>query len=474
MSTSDLNKEYLKYTKEEARKWHFYLGGDPAVETNADPNSFDWGRDVNLLYRIRENDVNFVTNRQDWRTNIRATPWNPNSQDDSNTLFFNVINSIAYLCVSDNENNRSDSVIRGRNLSKFSPSHTNGLQTYPDGYSWYALFVVDASKLDLISTNKIPVMSIDDFSQEITSTSLTQAYSQECQSGATGQGTCCIYSKNETRDAFGNITSKGDLTYVKLVTDCYRCTELALKLNGEYVFKSGITNPPAYPTCTPCDCSIVIENKIDKIANNLETLNPSGFFRHIYENYQGWEDPSEILSVFINLSGLSDAEKTVTSQNPQVLFDSITGTDAVGELLTDDIGGGRYLVKGIRLVSRGRNYRNGDANPRIVGFETSILNRRIEVNVAPEDFPENPISMLNNLETCIKVSVNNRMLEDSQTNLRNFTKYGILKEVKLDTNDTNASDGLNKNEYQFLRATTILTLGLTTTNQPIDIPEVEV
>jgi hypothetical protein len=121
-------------------------------------------------------------------------------------------------------------------------------------------------------------------------------------------------------------------------------------------------------------------------------------------------------------------------------------------------------VTGIRLVTRGKNYKNGDAIPKITGLESSFLNGLIEVNVAPEDFPENPVSMLNNLETCVKVSITNKMIEETNSNLRNFTRYGLIKDVKLDSDGTNASDGLNKNEYQMLRATSILTLGVTATN----------
>jgi hypothetical protein len=464
MAISDLNKEYLKYTKEEAKNWHFYLGGDPLLRPDDNPNSFDWGTDVNVVYRVRENDVNFVTDRLDWTMKLAATPWNPNTDTDVRTLVYNPINNIAYLCVSDNANNRADVSIRGKQPSLYSPSHINGIKTYEDGYTWYALFVIDPTKLDIITTSKIPVMSIDDFTTDITNTSLTQKYSQVCGSGYTAMGTCCLYNKEATKDALGITYEKGSLSYVKVATNCYRCTELAQTLNAEYIFKAGVTVFGAYPTCTPCDCSIEIIDKITEIERNLNNLNPSGFYRHVYANYLGWEDPSEILSVFINLEGLTDEQKTISIQNPKVTFDSITGTDAEAELLTDYIGKDLYRVKGIRLLSRGKNYKNGDAIPVISGLSTSILNSRIEVNVAPEDFPENPVSMLNNLETCVKVSITSKMIENTNTNLRNFTRYGLLKNVKLNADNTNAADGLNKNEYQMLRATTILTLGVTNAN----------
>jgi hypothetical protein len=375
-------------------------------------------------------------------------------------LIFNPINSIAYLCISDNVDNRSDRGIRGKNPSTYIPSHATGLQTYEDGYSWYPLFVVDPSKLDIITSSKIPVMSIDDFTTEVTSTSLTQKYSQICPSGYTGVGTCCMYAKTDEIDGTGATLERGDLTYVKLATSCYRCTELAKKLNYEYIFKPGITSFAPYPTCSPCDCSIEIVNKIDEIEKNLSNLTPSGFYQHIYANYQGWEDPAEILSVFINLDDLTDDEKIITTENPKVSFASITGTDASAELITDNLQNNKFRVRGIRLLSRGKNYKNGDAIPVIEGFEDSILNNRIEVNVAPEDFPENPISMLNNLETCIKVSITSSMIESTNTNLRNFTRYGLIKDIRLSDTKNKASDALNVNEYQILRTTDILTLGV--------------
>lgn len=467
MAISDLNKEYLKYTKEEATKWHFYLGGDPALRPDDNPNAFDWGTDVNFLYRVRQNDVNFVTDRVDWAANIMANPWSPNTNTDNKTLVYNKTNSIAYLCISDNFNNRSDTTIRGKQVSTYTPSHVTGIQTYPDGYSWFALFVVEPSKYDLITTSKIPVMSLDDYTTDITNTSLTQKYSQLCNSGYTAAGTCCLYNKQEYKDGVGITFAKGSLSFVKTVTNCYRCNELASALNLEYVFKGGVTSISAYPTCSPCDCSIELVDKISEIEKNLDNLNPAGFYKHIYANYQGWEDPSEILSVFIDLTGLTDDQKIVSAPNPEVLFTSITGTNGKAELITDDIGNNTYRVTGIRLITRGKNYKNGDATPKFTNITNDTLLNRIEVNVAPEDFPENPISMLNNLETCIKVSVSNKMLEESNTNIRNFTRYGIIRDIKLNTDNTNAADGLNTNEYQVLRATSVLTLGVTLPTGPV-------
>jgi hypothetical protein len=461
MALSDLNKEYLKFTKQEATKWHFYLGGDPAVRQGINSDSFDWGTDVNVLYRIRENDVNFVTNRYDWTENIVALPWNPTLSETDRAIYFNRLNNIAYLCVSDNAENRSDSTIRGKKQSKIIPSHKNGLQSYSDGYSWYALFTIDPEQFDLITPTKIPVRSIDDFTTEPTATSTTQKYSQLCGTGYTAEGTCCLYNKEETKDSIGVTFAKGSLSHVKLATTCYRCTELAKKLNYEYVFKAGFTSPAIYPTCAPCDCSITVDDKITTIGKNLDALNYSSFYRHIYANYQGWEDISEILSVFINLDGLSDEQITLSSPNPKVTFDSITGTNAEAQLITQEVGTNQHKVLSISLLSRGKNYNVGDAVPKITGFESSILNSRIEVNVAPEDFPENPISVVNNLETCIKVSISNTMLEDSETNIRNFSRYGIIKDVKLADNNTRASDSLNTNQYQFLRATTVMTMSVT-------------
>lgn len=461
MAISDLNKEYLKFTKQEATKWHFYLGGDPAVREGTNPDTFDWGADVNVLYRIRENDVNFVTNRNDWSEGIVAIPWNPTASESDKVIYFNRLNNIAYLCVSDNANNRSDSIIRGKNKSKNIPSHKNGLQAYSDGYSWYALFTIDPEQFDLITPNKIPVRSIDDFSTEPTSTSTVQKYSQLCGTGYTAQGTCCLYNKEESKDAISVTFAKGSLSYVKLPTTCYRCNELAKKLNCEYVFKTGITSSAMYPVCAPCDCAITIDDKITTIGKNLESLNYSSFYRHIYANYEGWEDVSEIISVFINLEGLSDSQLTLASPNPKVIFDTITGSGAEAQLITQEVARNQHKVVGIRLLSRGKNYSIGDAVPKITGYETSVLNSRIEVNVAPEDFPENPISMVNNLETCIKVSISNKMLDESETYIRNFSRYGIIKDVKLSTDNTKASEALNTNQYQFLRATTVMTMSVT-------------
>lgn len=479
MDTTQFNKEYLNYTKQEAKKWHLYMGGTPEVIAGKTMEDFDWGRDVNFLYRIRENEINFITNRYEWKKRIKTTPWKINSSTSDHRLMFNSSNNIAYLCVSDNSLNRSDVSIRGKNLSLFAPSHTVGSQSYPDGYVWYALFSIDPGKMDLVTSTAIPVPIVDEYSTDPSNTTLQYLYQSKCGPDyKENDGTCCLYYTEKFIDGSGISYEKGDLSPIKFVSRCYDCIETANKLGYDYNFLAGITvaytgkgvtlplsddneelnGISGFQKCAPCDCKKSIFTKIEQIGNNILELNPSGSFRFLYDSYSYWNPTKKgIFSVFIDLQSLTDSQRTVSTENPNVFFDSISGSGASAKLITQPANGGYYVI-GIELLSSGSGYNIGDAIPRIENNESSILNSLIEVNVTPEDFPENPSSMLNNLKTCIKVTVDNDMVKNiSNSELTEFTKYGILKDVKS-INNSPATSTLNTNEPQISRTTTKLTL----------------
>jgi hypothetical protein len=455
MSTTQFNKEYLNHARQEAKKWHLFLGGTPEVVAGRTSASFDWGRDVNVLYKVRESDVNFVTKRIDWQKRITTSPWNPTN--------------IAYLCVTDNTDNRSDAAIRAKNFSYYVPSHSVGQQSYPDGYSWYALFAVDPGNINLVSADYIPVPSIEDYSEDPSNTSLELSYRSICGSTyKSTNGTCCLYSRTKYVDGVGVTQEKGELIPVKFVSKCYQCYETSKKLNCDFSFYSGVTSPANYPTCSPCDCEKEITTKIEDIGKNLLELNPSGAYKFLYDSYANWLPTRQgILSVFINLESLTSAQRTIQTENPLITFDTISGSGGLARLKTQPASNGHYVV-GIELVSAGSGYGQGDAIPKITGYETNILNNYIEVNVSPEDFPENPMVMLNNLKTCVKTTIDNEMIRDvSGSNITEFSKYGLIKDIKSIDGDVVVSESLNRNEYQMLRATTKFELLTSGTNNSV-------
>jgi hypothetical protein len=191
--------------------------------------------------------------------------------------------------------------------------------------------------------------------------------------------------------------------------------------------------------------------------------------RFLYDSYEYWLPYKQgIFSIFINLESLSSADRTIPYQSPLISFKTISGSGGVARLKTETVSNG-YFVTGIELISRGSGYYPGDAIPEIENLSDHILNTVIEVNVSPEDFPENPSIMLSNLQTCVKTTIDNDMVAQvSGSNITEFTKYGLIKNVKSYGDDVLASDGLNNNEFQVLRTTTKLSLGATGTNLKIN------
>lgn len=460
MATTEFNKEYLEYTKKEAKNWHLYLGGIPELTEGREKKSFDWGKDVNFLCRIKEQDVKFSTNRIDWKKRISVSPWVQNLSTIENNLVFNVENNIAYLCVSDNKDNRSDESIRGKNLSVIIPNHKTGEQTYEDGYTWYALFLVDPLNLNLITYDSIPVPDINDYSTDSKADPLNDKFLKLCGgSYKTTNGVCCLYNKITYKDSAGITQDKGMLSGYRIVSKCYECSDLALELNMEYNFISGVTAFGLDKDCTPCDCEYEIKTKMDVIKENIPNINPNSDYKFLKDSYDYWfPNKKGILSVFINLQNLKDDEKILKTESANVTFKTLTGSDGLAKLKTEPYKN-QYIVTGIELISSGYGYDVGDAKPIIDGYESSILNDKIEVNITPENFPEIPHVMLKNMKTNISLNIDNYDINTvSGTNITQFTKYGIIKNVKLPETEIDAIDGLNENEVQIVRSTTILNM----------------
>jgi hypothetical protein len=466
MATTEFNKEYLNYTKQEAKKWYLYLGGTPETLTDKPENVFNWGRDVNFLYKIRDKDVNFVTKRIDWEKRKASVPWGNSQTSQENRTVFNKNNNTVYICVSDNDKNRSDVNIRGKNPCLFLPDHTDGIKKYDDGYSWYPLFLVDTTSLNLITPDVVPVPTVEDYTDEPDDTSIAFKYTSVCGvSYMSVNGVCCLYNKTSYLDGIGVTQEKGNLSPVKFVSKCYQCYETAAKLDCDFKFYSGVTVSELYPSCTPCSCTNDVLSQIDKIKKDEKNINPNSATYFLYKSYNNWLPTKKgIFSIFINLDDLTDEQKIVSSENPTINFTSLSGSGASAKLKTEKINNVNY-VTGIELVSSGSDYNVGDVKVSIDGDEGSILNKKIEVNITPSDFPEIPHVMLNNLKTCIKTNFDNEAIKKgSGTNINEFTRFGLIKDIKSSTTNLSPSDTLNKNEFQVLRTTTKLSLSATGSN----------
>jgi hypothetical protein len=90
--------------------------------------------------------------------------------------------------------------------------------------------------------------------------------------------------------------------------------------------------------------------------------------------------------VNIDLSSLTDTQRTITQDNPYLTVSDVSGTGGVVQLKTNPIGLNSHYVYGVQLVTEGSGYGN---LPILSGVNSTLINA-INLFVYPENFYNNP------------------------------------------------------------------------------------
>jgi hypothetical protein len=90
--------------------------------------------------------------------------------------------------------------------------------------------------------------------------------------------------------------------------------------------------------------------------------------------------------VNIDLSSLTDTQRTITLNNPYLTVKDVSGTGAVVQLKTNPIGLNSHYVYGVQLVTEGSGYGN---LPILSGVSSTLINA-INLFVYPENLYDNP------------------------------------------------------------------------------------
>jgi len=426
MSTKSQNvKNFINQTGVNKQLFVF-VGSDT---TNATSNSTQTAIDIwnhsDFALRIGQNSVVAVVPYVKWIAKRSYTPWSSNSTNIGNFYAYNDQNGYVYLCISDNANN---TVTTPKNISNIRPTHTAGIQSYSDGYSWLTLYKITPSHERFVTSKWIPVISFDTFdsSDQQTQLAKTQTF---CDYSTGDIGSCGIYAKLalSTDDDDGTIEYQiGDLFTVAENITCSDCHYLMYN-NDKFTsvfYPDGDTIPDAITIHSPYE-----EVGTLILANELSSASPYYHLYNINENHN--IDDGCILSAFVDLSSFTNDQLIVTQENPEFTIDSNTGSDGRIRLLTT-IYQDNYIISGIEVIARGSGYKEiilSMDESVFAGVSADTLINKISINLDKIDhIGIDPISVLGAQHVMIDARIEKQTLIDNGIGIPQIVNFfGLIE-----------------------------------------------
>lgn len=334
--------------------------------------------------RIPESRKHYIAPVPTWQANSTYTRY---ISDSNYNVVYNDDNLIVYLCLHTNTDFRND---LQSGLSTQKPSHSVGRQTYSDGYTWLPLFKVDFTEWEFVGPGEIPVPKLDTTEDYNT---FAEKYTSLCGSGVTAFGCCCLYFKENSVDQItGEVYTRGDVSNETIFSDCYECQKLADNLDRDVLFLAGYTAGSIKSSQTG-------ENPLCPATKSIKTLQET-LEAQVYTTTPGSSKDYQLLllqnhtnlgimNVDIDLSGLTDTQKTISKENPLLTVADPNGSGAIIQLKTTPIGLSSHLVYGIQLVSSGSGYGNLPVIP-VSSAVNTIIQNRINLTVYDPEIYTNP------------------------------------------------------------------------------------
>jgi hypothetical protein len=203
-----------------------FAGYNPnATVTDSNQSAIELWNYSDFSVRVGQNSVLPVVPYVKWSEKKPYKAWSSTQLNTANYYAYNDQNGYVYLCISDNDNNRTD--LSGQNVSNIRPTHTSGIQKYEDGYSWKPLYRITPSIERFVTASWIPALSFDIFDNSSQRT-LNQQTKQFCVDtlGTEEVGNCAIYAKiplNTDDDSGTTEFQVGDLFTVAEQVSCSKC-----------------------------------------------------------------------------------------------------------------------------------------------------------------------------------------------------------------------------------------------------------
>ena len=438
MGTKSQNiKNYIKDIGVRNQLFAFAGTDDSSTSSESAQTTIDIWKNSNVGVKVGQNSVIPVVSNIKWIEKKPYIPWSSININYGNYYVYNEENGYVYLCISDNEKFRKD--YRGNNVSNIRPSHTTGTQTYSDGYVWKVLYKITPSLERFVTSSWIPVVSFETFDSSTQST-LSQQIITYCNPDTpTSKGICAVFLKQPLIQADTLIEySVGDLYATLEETKCNECFNLFLdndKFTSIYYGSKG-----SVPT------SITINDKFTEVGNSIQSndISMSSPYYYLYD-INNSDDILEgsIISCFVNLSEFTGTQLQVTSENPEFIVSSNTGSGARIQLLTYITNNGAIVVNGINVINPGIGYTDVtlemDQNIFVDTSIKDLILAVIEVNLDKIDgFGFDPVDVLDAQHMMIDVKIDKTQLNDAKIELPNSLNFfGLLVNPIETTNNGN-------------------------------------
>lgn len=420
--------------------WLLFLGGESAADVPL--NSIDDDNKVwessNFFQKIRESDVEIVARRVNWSSGNVYHPYEssgiPTGVSGPERNYYALTeDDEVFVCLGSNAKNRKD--LNGQSTSTVKPSRTKDNQTLSDGYRWKFLYKIDVTKIKFKTPNNIPVPDINEYDPISSSATLSEeALRRGCGNNSGLTGSCCFYHKeDEVEPVLDTLFTKGSFDFCLDNVPCAKCFKIARRLNREFTYKRGGLCA-ATGGATACAASISSNTGYEKALANLKFFSPNSNNKLQTEVYRDAKrDEGQVHNAFIDLSGLTESERTISTSNPEITLSSLSGTDAT-VILTTYKKDGSHVVDGIRVVNKGSGYRDltcvstpGDLQSRVtfsLDYQGGLF--------------ADPRRLLGAAKVMIKSIVRvDQIPTNANTNQTIFKRYGIIRDVKV-KNDTSS------------------------------------
>jgi len=395
----------------------------------APDGEFALQRDTFIAKKIPDSQIHLIATNNPWQA---EKTYNYYVSEQDYTTVYNQDNGIVYLCLHNNANFRNDTEPGESRVSLEAPSHTTGRQTYSDGYTWLPLWKVDFTEYEYVTSTEIPV---PDLSTEADYNTLAEKYEPLCGTGTgvTAFGCCCLYFKENSIDEItGEVYSAGDVTNEVIFSDCFECQKMADALDRDVLFLSGVTaggitssHPLENPLCPATKTIQTLQEKLQADVYNLIPGSSKEYQLELLNNH----NETGLMVVNIDLSSLTDTQRTITQDNPYLTVSDVSGTGGVVQLKTNPIGLNSHYVYGVQLVTEGSGYGN---LPILSGVNSTLINA-INLFVYPENFYDNPELFTPVIKRKIET-----YLEESEisaaVNQTSIPKIAIMADAKLLSN----------------------------------------
>ena len=430
-------KNYIKDIGVRNQLFAFAGTDDSSTSSESAQTTIDIWKNSNVGVKVGQNSVIPVVSNIKWIEKKPYIPWSSININYGNYYVYNEENGYVYLCISDNEKFRKD--YRGNNVSNIRPSHTTGTQTYSDGYVWKVLYKITPSLERFVTSSWIPVVSFETFDSSTQST-LSQQIITYCNPDTpTSKGICAVFLKQPLIQA-DTLTeySVGDLYATLEETKCNECFNLFLdndKFTSIYYGSKG-----SVPT------SITINDKFTEVGNSIQSndISMSSPYYYLYD-INNSDDILEgsIISCFVNLSEFTGTQLQVTSENPEFIVSSNTGSGARIQLLTYITNNGAIVVNGINVINPGIGYTDVtlemDQNIFVDTSIKDLILAVIEVNLDKIDgFGFDPVDVLDAQHMMIDVKIDKTQLNNAKIELPNSLNFfGLLVNPIETTNNGN-------------------------------------